>query len=241
MKLWKFLLLLVTLALVGGAVVLGLNFLVMPSIVHHNEVVAMPDLRGLSLAQAQQRLNMVNLELVVARQRAHPTIGEGLILDQLPAPDQRVRGGRTVQVITSSGPPAGALPRLAGLSLRQAEVTLQRENYRVGRVLRIRRAGVSEPVVAYQNPIAGVETFKGAVVDLVVAEPAPAELLRMPDLVGSPLFQARQAAAEAGFVVGPVRYERTGRVAPNTVIAQEPAAGTRISKGDRLELVASSR
>jgi beta-lactam-binding protein with PASTA domain len=240
-KLWKFLLLLVALVMAGGTAVLSFNFLVLPAVVHHNEVVVMPDLRGLTQGQAQQRLQTMSMDMVVARQRPHPTIAEGLVLDQLPAPDARVRGGRIVQVITSSGPPAGALPRLAGLSLRQAEVTLQRENYRLGRVLRIRRPGVSEEVVAYQNPVAGIETYKGATVDLVVAEPAPAQLLRMPDLVGAPLYQARQAVAAAGFVLGPVKYERTGDVAPNTVLRQDPPAGTRISKGDRLELVASSR
>ena len=241
MKLWKFLLLLAALAVAGGAAVLGVNFLVLPAIIHDNEVVVMPDVRGLTLAQAQQRLLPEALDVAVARQRPHPTVGEGLILDQLPAPEARVRGGRTVRVITSSGPPAGALPRLAGLSLRQAEITLQRENYRLGRVLRLRRQGVSEPVVAYQNPVAGTETYKGARVDLVVAEPAPARLLRMPDLVGQPLYRARQAVAAAGLVLGPVRFDRTGVVAPNTVIAQEPPAGRRIAEGEHLELVASSR
>jgi len=240
-KLWKFLLLLAALAVAGGAAVLGVNFLVMPAIVHHNEVVVMPDVRGETLGQAIAQLQPMGLEVAVARQRPHPTVAAGLILDQLPPPNARVRGGRLIKVITSSGPPAGALPRLAGLSLRQAEITLQREDYRLGRVLRIRRPGVTEPVVAYQNPAEGTETFKGATVDLVVAEPAPAQLLRMPNLVGVPLYRARQAVAAAGFVLGPVRFERTGRVAPNTVIEQDPPAGRRIAKGDRLELVASSR
>lgn len=241
MKLWKFLLLLLAMALTGAAAVMTVNFLVLPAIIHHNEVVVMPDVRGLSVGQAQQRLQVLYLDLAVARQRPHPTIPAGMILDQLPAPAARVRGGRTIVLVTSSGPPAGALPRLAGLSLRQAEITLQRENYRLGRVLRVRRTGVTETVVAYQDPEAGTETYKGATVDLVVAEPAPARLMRMPDLVGVPLYRARQAVAAAGFVLGPVQYQRTGKVPPNTVVRQEPPAGTRIAKGDRLELVASSR
>jgi serine/threonine-protein kinase len=177
----------------------------------------------------------------VARERAHPSIPEGMILDQIPGPQASIRGGRTVQVITSGGPPAGAAPRLAGLSLRQAGITLQRESYRLGRVLRVPREGVSESIVDYQNPEAGTELYKGAVVDLVVAEPAPAQLLLMPDLRGVPLYQARQAIAEAGFVLAPISYERTSRTAPNLVLSQKPEAGRRIRKGERLELVASSR
>jgi len=186
-------------------------------------------------------LKTVGLEVMVARQRAHPSIPVGLILDQIPAPETSIRGGRTVRVITSSGPPAGAVPRLAGLSLRQAEITLQRENFRLGRVLRVRRVGVTETVVDYQNPVPGTELFKGAVVDLVVAEPAATELLRMPDLRGVPLYQARQTIADAGFILAPVNYQRTSRTPPNTILSQNPLAGQRVRKGERLELVASSR
>jgi len=240
-KLWKFLLLAASLAMVGGVALLGFNFLVLPAIIHHNKVVTMPDIRGMSVRGADTELGLLDLDVEVSRQRSHPSVPEGMILDQIPGPQARIRGGRTVRVITSSGPPAGAVPQLAGLSLRQAEITLQRENYRLGRVLRIRRPGVTEQIVDYQNPGAGLELYKGAVVDLVVAEPAAADLVRMPDLAGVPLYKARQVIADAGFGLAPVVYERTGDVAPNLVIAQRPAAGRRIRKGERLELVASSR
>ncbi len=241
MKLWKFLLLNLGIIMASGVLLLGVNFLVLPSIIHGNKVVSMPDLRGMSVNGASMQLKGVGLEVTVARQRAHPSIPVGMILDQIPSPDASIRGGRMVRVIISSGPPAGAVPRLAGLSLRQAEITLQRENFRLGRVLRVRRAGVTESVVDYQNPVPGTELYKGAVVDLVVAEPAATELLRMPDLRGVPLYQARQTIADAGFVLAPVSYKRTSRAQPNTIISQKPLAGQRIRKGERLELVAASR
>ena len=241
MKLWKFLLLMSSLVVTGGVVLLLINFQVMPSLVHGNKVVTMPDIRGLTVEGAQLQLRDLSLDVEAERQRAHPTIPEGMILDQVPSPESRIRAGRTVRVVTSSGPPEGSLPNLAGLSLRQAQITLQRENFRVGRVLKVRRQGVTEPVVAYQDHVAGTDLYKGAVVNLVVAEPAAAELLRMPDLRGMPLYRARQAISEAGFILAPVTFERTSRSAPNLVLSQKPPAGERISKGERLELVASSR
>lgn len=241
MKLWKFLLLLIGLVGLAGVAALGINFVVLPAIIHQNQVVAMPDVRGMSVQGADLALRGSELEVEVLRTRAHPTIPEGMILDQTPAPNARIRGGRRVKVILSSGPPAGALPRLTGLSFRQAEITLQRENYRLGRVLRIRRAGVTEPVVDFQSPMPGTELYKGATVDLVLAEPAPPPLVRMPDLRGTPLYRARQIASAAGFVLADVTYERTDRFPPNIVLSQQPAVGLRIPKGGQLELVASSR
>jgi serine/threonine-protein kinase len=108
-------------------------------------------------------------------------------------------------------------------------------------VVRVRRPGVSDPAVSAQEPAAGTRLYKGASVDVVVAEPAPAALLRMPDLRGAPLYKARQAIAAAGFVLGPVTYERTGAQVPNTILRQSPAPGGRIHKGEQLELVVASR
>jgi serine/threonine-protein kinase len=240
-KLWKLLLLVASLVVAGGVMLVGVNFLVLPSIVHSNKVVTMPDVRGMSEAGATSLLKPLELDVEVARQRAHPTIPEGMILDQIPSPESRIRGGRTVRVVTSSGPPAGLLPDLSGLSLRQAEITLQRERFKLGRVLKQRRRGVTQAVVDYQNPMAGTQLFKGAVVDLVVAEPAAADLMRMPDLRGIPLFKARQVIADAGCVLAPVSFERTSGSPPNLVLSQHPPAGERIRKGERLELVATSR
>ena len=241
MKVWKFLLLMAGLVVMAGVALLGINFIVLPSIIHHNKVVTMPDVRGMSVQGAELQLRDLRLDVEVHRSRSHPNIPVGMILDQVPMPEARVRGGRLVKVVTSSGPPAGALPRLTGLSLRQAEITLQRENYRLGRILRVRRAGVTEPVVDFQSPGAGTDLYKGAVVDLVVAEPAAAELMRMPDLRGVALYRARQVIAAAGFILAPVSYERTSQFPPNIVLSQHPEVGVRIPKGERLELVASSR
>ncbi|MBU8870531.1 MAG: PASTA domain-containing protein [Gemmatimonadales bacterium] len=241
MKLWKFLLLMAGLVVLGGVTLLGINFILLPSIIHHNKIVTMPDVRGMSRQGAELQLRDLRLEIEVLRSRSHPTIPIGMILDQTPLPEARVRGGRLVKVITSSGPPAGALPRLTGLSLRQAEITLQRENYRMGRVLRIRRPGVTEQVVAFQSPGAGTDLYKGATVDLVVAEPAAAELMRMPELRGVPLYRVRQVVASAGFILAPVTYRRTSQFPPNIILSQHPEVGVRIPKGELLELVASSR
>ena len=241
MKLWKFLLLVMGMVIVGGVAVLGINFLVLPQLIHQNKVVIMPDIRGMTVTSADTKLVSLDLVVEISRQRSHPSIPEGMILDQIPVPEGQIRGGRMVRVITSSGPPAGALPDLTGLTLRQAEISLQRENYRLGRVVKIRRPGITEAVVEAMNPGPGIELYKGATVDLVVAVTAAAQLMRMPDLRGEPLYRVRQIVADAGFVLGPVTYERTGDMAPNLVLAQNPPAGVRVREGEQLELVASSR
>ncbi len=241
MKLWKFLLLLGAAALVSGVLLVAVNFMVLPSLVHHNQVVTMPDLRGRDFKAAQDEVRPLGLRLEVARSRAHPSLPAGSIVDQVPLPEARIRGGRVVKVIVSSGHPSGLLPSVVGLTPKQAEVTLQRNRYRPGLSLHLPRPGVTQPVVAYQSPQAGVDLPTGRTVDLVVAEPAPRVRLLLPDLTGMPLYQAKQLIGEAGLVLGQVQYSRSGAVGPNHILAQEPAAGTRVGRGDRLVLVVATR
>jgi beta-lactam-binding protein with PASTA domain len=240
MKVWELLLLIGGLVLIAGVLLVAFNFTVLPRIVHRNTVVVAPDLQGLSVADAAAAVTAQQLTVQEVRQRAHATVAAGLIVEQTPAAGSPIRSGRLIRVVTSSGPPTGGVPDLAGLNFRQAEITLQRENYRLGRVVSIHDESVTTATVLYQQPPAGRELRKGRPVDLVVGQPAPPRLLCMPDLRGTPLYLARQRVAEAGCVLGPVVYERTSDRTPNLVLRQQPAPGLRIRKGERIELVASS-
>ncbi len=240
MKVWEFLLLVVGLMAIAGVLLVAVNFTVLPRIVHRNTVVVTPDLQGMTVEGANLTMSGQGLLVEETRQRAHPSVPVGMILEQVPGPGSPIRSGRRIRVITSSGPPAGGVPDLAGLNFRQAEITLQRENFRLGRVLRLRRVDITTPTVLFQNPPAGREMRKGRPVDLVLGEPAPPQLLCMPDLRGVPLYLARQRVADAGCVLAPVTYERTDDRAANLVLRQQPAPGRRIRKGERIELVAAS-
>jgi len=241
MKLWKFLLVLAGAVLLFGVGLLAFNFLFMPRLIHRNTVVLVPDLRGMTRVGAEDELRRLGLNVAESRQRAHPSIPVGMVLDQSPEPASPIRRGRMVRVVTSSGPPAGQLPDLRGLSRRQAEITLQRETYQLGRVLRVRRSDVSAATVVYQDPPAGDVLRKGDFVSLVVAEPTLPPVYRMPDLRGASLFVAREQIAAAGCLTAPVTYERTRKYPPNTVLDQQPPPGHRVQKGARVELVAASR
>jgi len=240
MKVWEFLLLLTGLMVIAAVLLVVVNFTVLPRLVHRNTVVNIPDVRGMSVEGARLALDQRGLAVQAVRERAHVSVPEGMILEQTPEAGSPIRSGRRVRVVTSSGPPAGGVPRLTGLSFRQAEITLQRENFRLGRVSRFPQADISTPTVILQTPPPGRELRKGQPVDLVVAEPAPPRLLCVPDLRGVPIYLAEQKVTDAGCVLAPIVYERTDRSAPNLVLRQHPAPGARIREGERIELVASS-
>ncbi|HPF34507.1 MAG TPA: PASTA domain-containing protein [Candidatus Krumholzibacteria bacterium] len=241
MKIWQFLLLLAALGVVFVLGVLSFNFLLMPRLVHRNPEVRVPDLAGLPLERAREAAQAEGLAVETVRAESHPSIPAGGVIHQAPRAGAVIRAGRRVAVVLSDGHAAGPVPRLQGLSRRQAEATLQRESFRVGRVLEMRDPGAVAASVGLQSPAAGTPLAKGESVDMVVVAPVSGRALLMPDLRGRSLFSARAAAEAAGCVLSPVRYERDGRVPANTVLKQRPDPGSRVAKGGTVELVASTR
>jgi len=241
MKVWQFILLLAFLAAVFAVGLLLSNALLVPRLVHRQAEVRVPDLVGRVTADAGLEAERSGLDVEVVREETHPTLSAGTVISQLPESGRTVREGRSIALIVSAGPPAGQVPFLTGLTRRQAENTLQRESYRVGRVLHMKRPGWSAASVAMHYPPSGTRTRKGGDVDLVIAEPPPTPAYLMPDLRGQALFVAQQAIESSGCVIAPVRYERDRDVPHGTVLAQSPSPGTRIIRGDTIELVASTR
>ena len=240
MKLWKFLVVLAVGGVLAVVLVAGINFLVLPSFVHSNKVVTVPDLRGASPQAAADLLRPLQLEVEVTRTAPHPIMRAGLIADQNPAPKTGIRSGRVVKVVLSSGPATSGVPTVTGLSERQAQMTLERDSFRAGRVVHLQQPGLGEAEVVAQEPQPGTKLLRGAVVDLAVAEPGPRPVFRMPDLRGMPLSRAKEKIEAAGLVLGRVENGRRGGDG-EAVLEQRPAAGTRIAKGETVDLVASSR
>jgi len=58
----------------------------------------------------------------------------------------------------------------------------------------------------------------------------------VPDVAGMTRAAAQVAMAEAGFVIGDVSYDESSVDPTGTVVAQEPAAGTRAEKDSRISL-----
>lgn len=219
--------------------VLLFNFVIMPMLIHQRGAVIVPDLTGLSEARAERELARFGLRIRVDRSEHHPDIPEGFVIQQAPRASETIKEGRTVEVVLSLGARTERVPELARMSLRQARGLLERQNLRVGRVVRVAAYGEAREEVITSHPHAGEDLTEGAVVDLVIAVGGNKRVFAMPDLTGQDLLFIRDKLRDLGFRVSAVRYERRLGVFPNTVIDQSPRPGAMIREGDSIELVAA--
>lgn len=70
-----------------------------------SRTVEVPNVQGLSEADARQRLVQAGLQVGKVEEKPHPTAPAGTVLSQSPAPRQRVNRDAPVDLVVSKGPP----------------------------------------------------------------------------------------------------------------------------------------
>ena len=222
-------------AFITGLVVF--NGIVMPRLIHGIGQIEVPDVRNLTLDQAEAALRPLNLQVSRAGERFDPSQPRGFILSQDPAPGTAVRGSRRVSVIVSLGEEYSSVPELFGESQRSAEQLLRSSGLRLGAIARAPSEEVGEGLVVDSDPGAENVLPQGSPVSLLISTGSGQESFVMPDLIGREFGGARRQLESLGFrVLAPPGTPTIG-----TIVNQRPAAGSRITGATEIFLEATGR
>ena len=134
--------------------------------------IAVPDLTGLSVGTANQRLAALKLEVGDTVSLPNNATGPGLIVAQSPLPGQQLRPGDRVRVGLSAGLAAVTVPELAGMGARRAENLLSRLGFDVDQVFEV--SYQPNGVVIRTSPEAGTRHPLPRRVLLIVSSGPPA-------------------------------------------------------------------
>lgn len=198
-------------------------------------IVAVPDLRGSTLAQAGERVERVGLELARGSRLVHPRVPAGAVLAQTPLPGEEVRPGATVRVILSAGPARRPVPEVELLTADRAGLLLQQTGFRVQ--LRSVPSERSAGRVLGVRPEPGTVLSLPATVQLRVSAGPPR--VAVPSLAGLPPPTARQVLEEAGLRLGAVEYDPFSLALLGEVTGQRPAAGDSVRRGTSVRVAVS--
>jgi formylglycine-generating enzyme required for sulfatase activity len=198
--------------------------------------IAVPDLVGVSVARARDRLSSVGLRVldVEVREMADNT-APGTVISHAPAKDSRIAKGAGVSLFVSA---LAVLPDLRGRTDDAARRSLAATGLRVGKVETRPTAKWPAGTVIEQHPAAGEKLSVDARVELIVASAPP--LVDLPDLARLPLSKAVQTLEQAGLARGDVKtagLHTQADVAEPIVRGQTPAAHTMLKAGARVDLV----
>jgi beta-lactam-binding protein with PASTA domain len=186
-------------ALAMAVVALISAFITMRLAIHGREV-KIPNLAGLTLAEAGKRTRDLGLRLNLENRFYSPNTPPGRILAQSPGPGITVRREWAVRVTESLGTQQVAIPDLIGQSERTASINIRRLGLELGAVAHIAAPGEPGIVIA-QTPAPNAAGVDRPRVSLLLSEPAEAESPQafvMPSLAGLTLSGAAARAAALG-------------------------------------------
>jgi eukaryotic-like serine/threonine-protein kinase len=222
----------------------------------HGAEVKVPDFRGMTEAEARRKATDDGLEINIEDRFYSALVPESRMVTQSPAPGTMVRTGWQVRLGQSLGAQKVAVPSLIHDPEREAALAIRRAGLQLGTIAHM-PFGFAEPgAVIAQTPDAGAASVDRPNVALLLSAPVPPEAqgFVMPDFVNQPAKTAEAAVTRAGFKLDPPQYRQAAipsvgamaapgappappalPVVPDTIIAQQPAAGARIEAGGTVQ------
>ena len=222
----------------------------------HGGEVPIPDLKGMSVADAGQRAASLGLTMQVENRLYSADVPAGRVANQSPAGGAIVRRGWRVWLTESLGPQKLAIRDVKGRDQRFATIEIRRAGFQTGSVAELPWPGAQPGAVIAQSPEPNASGVESPVMNLLVASEESGSQaaggLVLPNLEGQVFTSAALMLARMGLRLAPVKEQdmhigspvAAGAVPanpaqmfpPGTVIAQNPSAGSRVDASTPIEL-----
>ena len=227
---------LLILFLVGNAA----GFFSGPGLVQNEqEMVKVPDLRGMTEEEARKELEGTDLGMKVENERQPSNqYEEDEIMSQDPAADTEVAKNSTITVVISSGEEAKMVkvPNIVDRTEEEAEKSLQAAKLTVVHGEAQFSDEIDAGRVISSDPEAGTEVEEGTEVTIVIS--LGKDQAKVPELRNKSASEAEAALKDAG-LAGSASEEYSDSVEAGLVISQSIDAGEKVDKGTTVSYVVS--
>jgi beta-lactam-binding protein with PASTA domain len=225
----------------GGVFILGIvmDRLVMPVVVRHGDECLVPDVNDMSLQAAEIKLKEADLGLAAGMEEFNAEHPKGTIISQLPEPGAAVKRATRIKVTISKGAASATVPKLRGVTLREAKLMLEQEGLVMGDLLWFTDEILPDGVIIESRPGAGTVMKLNAEVQLVVNRKQTDVKIEVPDFVGLDYSEAQQVAEENYLIIGDLSYKVDDRMLPETVLFQSIPPETEVPKWTIVNLTIS--
>ncbi len=178
---------------------------------HHGHTITVPDLTGLTEDEVSDVVSSRQLRYEVVDSIYSDEMPRGTVLKQNPSPHSDVKKNRRIFLtMNAENPETVTMPRLVGLSIRQARLALQNAGLTLGDIEYRPDYAINNVLQQmHQDSVImeGTEIQKGSVIELVLGMGLSNETTRVPQLVGLSLDLARERIADFYLNIGAITYD----------------------------------
>ncbi|WP_187296198.1 Stk1 family PASTA domain-containing Ser/Thr kinase [Tepidibacter mesophilus] len=194
----------------------------------------MPDFENNTLEDATSRLESIGVSVQVRNELYDSAVEKNHIIDQIPAAGSSIRKGQTVKFDVSKGGEPVTVPNLVRKTLDSAENILKESDLKEG-VIDYEFSSLPEGTIISQKPRAFTEVEEGTGIDFIVSKGEEVKLVRVPDLVGKTLEDARILLVDLG--IGKIKYEENKNKKEGVILNQSLKGGQHVEEGKKIDLI----
>jgi beta-lactam-binding protein with PASTA domain len=206
----------------------GFFFVYLPWSTNHGEAITVPNLRGLTVQEAEDLLDNNDLDFEISDSVFIPGAKPYSVLSNYPKSGATVKSGRKIYLTLAAGSaPLVKMPNIIGRSSSSAQNQLLSSGLlyageelipalEENTVLKIKLNGAEIEQ--------GQDIPKGSKITLVVGDGYGNTKIDVPNLIGKPYDEADIILSGLGLTLGQIFYEASGS-AEGTVIRQKPSPG----------------
>ncbi|MBU1670739.1 MAG: Stk1 family PASTA domain-containing Ser/Thr kinase [Actinobacteria bacterium] len=197
------------------------------------EMVAVPNLLGLSQSEAQAACEAQGLKLDQVSQSFTAQVEKGKVMAQSPDASTQVPKGSAVNITLSKGAEMVLVPDVMG----QAKDAAVQAITQAGLTPEVREetsSTATADTVTAQDPTSGANVPKGSTVTITVAK-APVSVT-VPSVVGELKADAENTLVGAGLDVTVINQTTSDPTKVGKVITQDPAGGASAHAGDTVKI-----
>jgi serine/threonine protein kinase/beta-lactam-binding protein with PASTA domain len=197
---------------------------------------ATPGVIGLTQKAATAKLDRSGLDVKVGEPAYSEDVPKGRVVDTDPAPGSRVLDHGTVTLTMSLGKERYAVPKVARMTVDQAQDALLQQHLTYGRSLKRYDDSSPKGMVLGSNPAAGSREPPGFQVDLIVSKGK--RPIHIQNWEGKSADRAVHALQAKGLQVDTSDQQFSDSVPEGKVISQDPVGGV-LHRGDTVSLTVS--
>jgi serine/threonine-protein kinase len=222
--------LLFTLVLLIATAFVLLNYVLVPRFVKHGHETLIPDVRTLPVTEARAILGSSGLKVVELREMPHHSLPEAYVVEVIPPQGMHVKAGRDVVLTQSTGPRWSEVPVLFRNTVKISEITLREHGLEMGELREEYNDSVPKGLVVASEPGFGTSLEWGDTVVIIVS--LGKRLIRVPDLRGMTVRDAREILRELGLVLDTGLILDLGLY----IEAQSPPPGREVASGSEISI-----
>ncbi len=206
-----------------GIIVLLAILLWLKIYTHHGQAITVPNLSGLTEEEVGDVTSSRRLRYEVVDSVFSNEMPRGTVLKQNPKANSRVKKSRKIFLTMNAiNPEMVSMPRLVGLSIRQARLALQNAGLVLGDIRYKPDYAINNVLQQMHNDSVineGLEITKGTVIDLVLGMGLSSETTRVPNLIGVGPEAAAGIVADYYLNLGAVTYDESMQDAEDSAAA----------------------